>query len=212
MQVPLRNIQGQTVGEVELRDDIFGLTIDQVKNAVMHQAFLRQMANARLGTADTKTRGEVAGGGKKIWKQKGTGHARQGSTRAPHWRHGGIVFGPHPRSYEQKMPRKMRRLALRSALSAKAAEGQIVVLDELKLESPRTKEMTAILDNLQLVTSVLILLPEGNAAVEQSARNIPAVKTLRAHYLNVRDLLGYDYVIMPKGALAVVESFLSQPQ
>ena len=110
------------------------------------------------------------------------------------------------------MPRKMRRLALRSALSAKAAEGQIVVLDELKLESPRTKEMTAILDNLQLVTSVLILLPEGNAAVEQSARNIPAVKTLRAHYLNVRDLLGYDYVIMPKGALAVVESFLSQPQ
>jgi len=212
MQVPLRNVQGQTVGEVELRDDVFGLTIDDAKTAVMHQAFLRQMANARLGTADTKTRAEVAGGGKKIWKQKGTGHARQGSIRAPHWRHGGIVFGPHPRSYEQKMPRKMRRLALRAALSAKATEGQIVVLDELTLDSPRTKEMTAILDNLQLVTSVLILLPEGNVAVEQSARNIPAVKTLRAHYLNVRDLLGYDYIVMPKGALTVVESFLSQPQ
>jgi len=212
MQVPLRNIQGQTVGEVELRDDVFGLIVDRAKLSVMHQAYLRQMANARQGNADTKTRGEVAGGGKKIWKQKGTGHARQGSIRAPHWRHGGVVFGPHPRSYEQKMPRKMRRLALRSALSAKAAEGQIVVLDELALDTPRTKEMVTILDNLQLMTSVLIVLPEGNAAVEQSVRNIPAVKTLRAHYLNVRDLLGYDYVVMPQGALAVVESFLSQPQ
>lgn len=212
MQVPLRNMQGQTVGEIELNDDVFGLMIDEAKIALMHQAYLRQMANARLGTADTKTRGEVSGGGKKIWKQKGTGRARQGSIRAPHWRHGGIVFGPHPRSYEQKMPRKMRRQALRSALSVKASEGQIVVLDELTLAGPKTKEMMGILDNLQVTPSVLILLPARDEAVEKSASNLPAVKTLRAHYLNVRDLLMYDYVLMPKAALTVVESFLGQPR
>jgi large subunit ribosomal protein L4 len=205
-------MQGQTVGEIELSDDVFGLTIDETNTAVMHQAYLRQMANGRLGTADTKRRGEVSGGGKKIWKQKGTGHARQGSIRAPHWRHGGVVFGPHPRSYEQKMPRKMRRLALRSALSAKAAEGQIVVLDELSLDAPKTKEMASILGNLQVASSVLILLPTRNEAIEKSANNLPAVKTLHAHYLNVRDLLGYDTIVMPKSALEVVESFLGQAQ
>lgn len=210
MQVPLRNMQGEIVGEVELRDDIFGVPLTPATKAVMHQALLRQLANARLGTHDTKTRGEVSGGGRKIWRQKGTGRARQGSIRAPHWRHGGVVFGPHPRSYEQKMPRKMRRLALRAALSAKAADQQIVVLDELALEAPKTKQMLQVLGALKLDSSVLILLPAKDAAVELSARNLPQVKTLLANYLNVRDLLGYDYVLMPKGSLEVIESILGQ--
>jgi len=210
MQVPLRNMQGEIVGEVELRDDIFGVPLTPATKAVMHQALLRQLANARLGTHDTKTRGEVSGGGRKIWRQKGTGRARQGSIRAPHWRHGGVVFGPHPRSYAQKMPRKMRRLALRAALSAKAADQQIVVLDELALEAPKTKQMLQVLGALKLDSSVLILLPAKDAAVEMSARNLPRVKTLLANYLNVRDLLGYDYVLMPKGSLAVIESILGQ--
>lgn len=210
MQVPLRNMQGEIVGEIELRDDIFGVPLTPATKAVMHQALLRQLANARLGTHDTKTRGEVSGGGRKIWRQKGTGRARQGSIRAPHWRHGGVVFGPHPRSYEQKMPRKMRRLALRAALSAKAADQQIVVLDELALEAPKTKQMLQVLGALKLDSSVLILLPAKDAAVEMSARNLPRVKTLLANYLNVRDLLGYDYVLMPKGSLEVIESILGQ--
>jgi large subunit ribosomal protein L4 len=203
-------MQGEIVGEVELRDDIFGVPLTPATKAVMHQALLRQLANARLGTHDTKTRGEVSGGGRKIWRQKGTGRARQGSIRAPHWRHGGVVFGPHPRSYAQKMPRKMRRLALRAALSAKAADQQIVVLDELALEAPKTKQMLQVLGALKLDSSVLILLPAKDAAVEMSARNLPRVKTLLANYLNVRDLLGYDYVLMPKGSLEVIESILGQ--
>lgn len=210
MQVPLRNMQGEIVGEVELRDDIFGVPLTPAAKAVMHQALLRQLANARLGTHDTKTRGEVSGGGRKIWRQKGTGRARQGSIRAPHWRHGGVVFGPHPRSYAQKMPRKMRRLALRAALSAKAADQQIVVLDELALDAPKTKQMLQMLGALKLDSSVLILLPAKDAAVEMSARNLPQVKTLLANYLNVRDILGYDYLLMPKGSLEVIESILGQ--
>lgn len=210
MQVPLRNIRGEIVGEVELRDDIFGAPLTPAAKAVMHQALLRQLANARLGTHDTKTRGEVAGGGRKIWRQKGTGRARQGSIRAPHWRHGGVVFGPHPRSYAQKMPRKMRRLALRVALSAKAAEQQIVVLDELVMEAPKTRQMLQVLEALNLDSSVLILLPAKDTAVEMSARNLSRVKTLLANYLNVRDILGYDYLLLPKGSLEVIESILGQ--
>ncbi|MGQ9518127.1 MAG: 50S ribosomal protein L4 [Anaerolineae bacterium] len=210
MQVPLRNIRGEIVGEVELRDDIFGAPLTPAAKAVMHQALLRQLANARLGTHDTKTRGEVAGGGRKIWRQKGTGRARQGSIRAPHWRHGGVVFGPHPRSHAQKMPRKMRRLALRAALSAKAAEQQIVVLDELVMEAPKTRQMLQVLEALNLDSSVLILLPAKDTAVEMSARNLSRVKTLLANYLNVRDILGYDYLLLPKGSLEVIESILGQ--
>jgi len=208
MQVPLRNMNGQTIGEVELRDEVFGLAIDDTKKAVMHQALVRQLANARLGTHNTRTRGEVSGSTRKVWRQKGTGRARQGSIRAPHWRHGGVAFGPHPRSYAKKMPRKMRRQALRSALSSKAAEGQIVVLDELDMVAPKSKEMIAILDALQLDSSVLILLPQKNEAIEKSVGNIPDVTTLHANYLNIRDILGYDYLLLPKGALEMVESFL----
>jgi large subunit ribosomal protein L4 len=196
---------GETVNEIELRDDIFGL---EPHEPVMHQAVLRQLANARLGTADTKTRGEVSGGGRKPWRQKHTGRARQGSIRAPHWRHGGIVFGPHPRSYAMRMPRKMRRLALKSALSVKASEGNLVLVDDLAITAPKTQDMLSVLDNLQVESSALILLPERNENVERSARNIPDVKTLRANCLNVVDILNYDTLIVPVKSLAVIEQIL----
>ncbi len=207
MQVPVKDMAGQVVGEVELRDDVFAVPINE---AVMHQALVRQHANARLGTADTKTRSEVSGGGRKPWRQKGTGRARQGSTRAPHWKGGGVVFGPHPRSYAQKMPRKMRRLALRSALSSKAAAEQVVILQDLQMDAPKTKEMLAMLGNLDVSGTALILLPEERWAVEQSAGNLPGVKTLRTDSLNVADLLGFDYLIMPVAALEVVHRHLGQ--
>ncbi len=205
MRVPVHNMAGEIVGETELREDIFAVPLNQ---AVMHQALVRQLANAHLGTHKTKTRGEVSGGGRKPWRQKGTGRARHGSIREPQWRGGGTVFGPRPRSYRQRMPRKMRRLALRSALSAKAGDNQIIVLNALEMSAPKTKDMIAILDDLKVYSSALILLPERNDNVERSANNIPDVKTLRAEYLNVRDLLFYDYLIMPLGTLEVIESFL----
>lgn len=207
MRLPVHDMTGQKVGEADLPEEIFGI---EPNVPVMHQALVRQLANAHLGTHDTKTRGEVSGGGRKPWRQKGTGRARQGSTRAPHWRKGGTVFGPTPRSYRQRMPKKMRRLALRSALSVKAAEARIVLVDRLEMGAPRTKDMEAVLANLSLDDSVLVLLPEGNGAVERSARNLPQVKTLRAQYLNVRDLLEYRYLLMPLGALDVLRGFLGQ--
>jgi large subunit ribosomal protein L4 len=196
---------GEIIGEVELREDIFGVPINV---PVMHQALVRQRANARLGTHKTKTRGEVRGGGRKPWRQKGTGRARHGSIREPQWRGGGVAHGPRPRSYRQKMPRKMRRLAYKSALSVKAKENQIIVLDDLQMPAPKTREMISILEALDVDSSALILLPERNFNVEKSAHNLPDVKTLRAQYLNIRDLLGYDYLLMPLGALEVIESIL----
>jgi large subunit ribosomal protein L4 len=175
----------------------------------MHQALIRQLANARLGTAKTKTRGEVNGSTKKMWKQKGTGRARQGSRKAPHWRKGGTVFGPQPRSYAQAMPIKMRRAALRSALSVKASAQQIVVLDRLEMDAPKTRQLSTMLDALAVPTSALVVLPEKNENVEKSVRNLPDVKYLRAQYLNIRDLLGYETVVMPKRALEVIEGILS---
>jgi len=207
MQLPVYNIQGEQIREAELRDDIFAAPVNQ---ALMHQALVRQLANARLGTHKTKTRGEVSGGGRKPWRQKGTGRARQGSTRAPHWRGGAIIFGPRPRSYEQKMPRKMRRAALRSALSVKAASSQVVLLDALELAEPRSKEMLNILQNLKVDSSALILLPHHDEVILRSVRNLPGVRTLVANYLNVRDLLQYDYILMPLASLAVIERFLGQ--
>lgn len=205
MQVPVYNIQGEQVSEVELRDDIFAAPINE---AIMHQALIRQLANARQGTHKAKTRGEVRGGGRKPWRQKGTGRARQGTIRAPHWRGGGVVFGPTPRSYEQKMPRKMRRQALRSALSAKASEAQLRVLDALQMDAPRTKEMISILKGLGMDSSVLILLPQSDDVILRSVRNLPKVRTLVAQYLNVRDLLKYDYILMPLASLEVIEGIL----
>jgi large subunit ribosomal protein L4 len=194
---------GETVGEVDLRDDIFGI---EPNEAVMHQALVRQLANARLGTHKVKTRSEVSGGGRKPWRQKGTGRARQGSIRAPHWKGGGRVGGPVPRSYSQKLNRKMRRLAICSALSVKASDRQLLVMDQLEMAQPKTKEMAALLNRLKVDSSALILLPEADTNVELSARNLPQVKTLRANCLNVRDLLKYDRLIAPLAAIEVINA------
>jgi large subunit ribosomal protein L4 len=202
MKITVRNIQGDTAGELELRDDIFGIEPNEV---VMHQAVKRQLANMRQGTADTKTRAEVAGGTHKVYKQKGTGHARQGDNRAPHWRHGGIVGGPTPRSYEQSMPKKMRRLALKSALSVKAKANQLIVLDDLRFDAPKTKNMLGLLTGLNLGDRALVLLTGDEEHVVTSCRNLPSVKTLDARYLNVPDLLNHDAVIASRAAIALIE-------
>jgi large subunit ribosomal protein L4 len=205
MLVPMRNMAGETVGEVELRDSIF---MAPVSKPLMHQAFERQLANARRGTHHTLTRGEVRGSTRKIYRQKGTGRARHGSMKVNLWPGGGVAHGPKPRSYEKKMPRRMRRAAYRSALTVKAQDEQVVVLDTLALSAPKTREMRAMIDRLGLGGSVLIMLPDKNENVELSARNLPNVKTLRANYLNIRDLLGYDYLVLPQESLAVIEQIL----
>jgi large subunit ribosomal protein L4 len=205
MKVNVKNTSGADVEELELRDDIFGI---KPNVAVMHQALVRQLANKRLGTHKAKTRGEVAGTTAKWYRQKGTGRARHGDRKAPLFVGGGQAHKPVPRDYTQKMPRKMRRLALRSALSAKTAADELIILDKLTLDEPKTAEVVQLLNNLQISGSAVILLPERNENVEKGARNLENVKTLRAGYLNVRDLLGHNYVIMPKDALSVIESFL----
>jgi len=205
MKIDVKNVDGQKVEELELRDEIFGI---EPNKAVMHQALVRQLANARQGTHSTKTRGEVKGTTAKWYRQKGTGRARHGDRKAPIFVGGGQAHKPKPRDYTQKMPRKMRRLALRSALSAKAAAQEIVVIDELTLDEIKTAQMTNILTNLEVKGSAVILLAEGNENVEKSAQNLANVKTLRATYLNVRDLLGHNYIIMPKNAVSVIEGFL----
>jgi large subunit ribosomal protein L4 len=210
MKVNVVNMQGQKVQSVDLPAEIFEA---EVNMDLMHQAYTRQMANARLGTHDTKTRSEVSGGGHKPWRQKGTGRARQGSTRAPQWKGGGKVHTPHPHSYTMAMPKKMRRAALRSALSVKASESALVFLDQLVLSEAKSKAMTDSLTALVGDASVLILIPEKNPATEiiiRSARNIPDAKTLNARYLNIRDLLSFDKVIMPLGALDVIKGYLGQ--
>ena len=205
MKVDVLNMQGKKVDTAELPPAIFEAP---VKKDLMHQALVRQLANARLGTHKTKSRGEVSGGGRKPWRQKGTGRARHGSRRSPIWVGGGKAHTPRPRKYTRHMPRKMRRAALRSALSVKAAQKEVVVLDELKMERPKTKEMVAILERLVGQASALILLAESNETIEKSVRNLPDAKTLRANYLNVRDLLGYERLIMPLGALDIIQSYL----
>jgi len=207
MLAPVKNMAGENVGEIELNDEIFAA---QINSTLMHQALVRQLANARQGTHSTKSRGFVRGGGRKPWKQKGTGRARQGSTNAPNFVGGGTVFGPTPRSYVLRMPKKMRRSALRSALSAKAGADQIVILDELAMDAPKTKAMIQVLDALNLAGgSVLLVLPEKDMAVQRSANNLPKVKTLLSSYLNIRDLLGHDMVVLPKQAVEQIEIWLS---
>lgn len=208
MEVDVFNTKGKKTSTVDLPDAIFNAP---VKVDLMHQAYIRQMANARLGTHDTKTRGEVAGGGKKPWRQKGTGRARQGSTRAAQWVGGGRIHTPHPRDYAKDMPRKMRRAALRSALSVKAADAQLVMVEDLKLEDTKTQAMIKVLQTLVGQTRALILIPGQNEefdAVILSARNIADTKLLNASYLNVRDLLNYEKVIIPLQALDVIKSYL----
>lgn len=205
MVIPVYDRSGKKTGEVELRSDIFESPINV---PLMHQAFERQRANARVGTHKTQSRGEVNRTTRKWYRQKGTGRARHGSRNANLFVGGAVAHGPRPRDYTKKMPRKMRRAALRSALSAKAAERQVVVLNELVVETPRTKAMVTVLENVGLDGSVLLLLPKGNEVVEKSARNLPRVKVLGVDYLNIRDLLSYDDVLMPLDALRVIERML----
>jgi large subunit ribosomal protein L4 len=210
MKADVFNMKGEKVKTVELPAEIFEAPVNV---DLMHQAYAQQMANARLGTHKTKTRSEVSGGGKKPWKQKGTGRARQGSTRAPQWVHGGKIHTPRPRKYTQHMPLKMRRAALRSALSAKASESGIILVDELTLEEPRTRLMAQSLNALVGEASALILYVEKDAnydIIVRSTRNIPDAKLLMAGYLNIRDLLGYDKIVMPLKALDVLKSYLVQ--
>jgi large subunit ribosomal protein L4 len=201
MKADVFNMEGKKIKQVELPAAIFEA---KVNIDLMHQAYIRQMANARLGTHKTKTRSEVSGGGQKPWKQKGTGRARQGSRRSVQWVGGGRVHTPRPRSYEQSMPKKMRQAALRSALSAKAAEAGVVLVDEIKLDEARTRVMADALNNLVGEASALVLLPEKNQDYESAMRstvNMPDAKVLLAGYLNIRDLLGYDKLILPLKAL-----------
>jgi large subunit ribosomal protein L4 len=207
MEAKLFNQSGDEVGAIELAEYIFGI---EPNVPVMHQAMVRQLANARLGTHNTRGRGEVAGSTRKLYRQKGTGRARQGSVRAPHRKGGGIAHGPHPRKYTQAMPRKMRRLAVRSALSAKHAADEIRFVDELSFEQPRTKDMLACLAALELGGKTLIVLDQKDDNVRRSAGNLPGVKTLLAHYLNVIDLLNYDNVLMSRAAVEVVAGYLGQ--
>jgi large subunit ribosomal protein L4 len=205
MKVDVLNMEGEKARTVDLPAGIFEAPI---KIDLMHQALMRQLANARLGTHKTKTRSEVSGGGRKPWRQKGTGRARHGSIRSPIWVGGGKVHTPQPRSYVQRMPRKMRRAALRSALSAKAAQQEIILLEELRMDAPKTRQLNAMLRAIAGEASVLLVLDGPNREVELSARNLPSVKTLRADYLNIRDLLQFERLVMPLGALEMIESHL----
>lgn len=208
MKVEVVNIEGKKVKSIELSAAIFEAPIN---SSLMHQAYVRQMSNARLGTHKTKTRSEVSGGGRKPWRQKGTGRARQGSIRSPHWVGGGGVHTPQPRDYSQKMPRKMRRAALRSALSVKASEKEIIILDEFTISEPKTKEMAKIMKTLVGDSSAVVVIPgkdENSEKMNQAANNLPDLKLLMAGYMNIRDLLGYDMVVIPIAALDILESYL----
>jgi large subunit ribosomal protein L4 len=208
MKVDLIDFKGKKVADVELPKDIFEAPINI---DLMHQAYVRQMANARLGTHETKERGDVSGGGKKPWRQKGTGRARQGSSRAAQWVGGGKIFTPHMRSYEQKMPLKMRRAALRSALSAKASEGEIVVIDDVSMDEPKSKQLAQAFEKWVGQNSALLVLPDKKKVnVFTSARNLTDVKVLLAHYLNIRDLFTYNRLVLEKSSIDVIKDYLGK--
>ncbi|MDI3339786.1 MAG: 50S ribosomal protein L4 [Sphaerobacter sp.] len=209
MQVPVYDVTGQETGQIELAESVFGI---EPNIPVMHQAYVRQMANARLGTHDTKTRGEVRGGGRKPWRQKGTGRARHGSIRSPLWRGGGVVFGPHPRKYTQRMPRKMRRLAIRSVLSAKMRADQIVVVDGLNEIEPRTKALLQVLAQLPKgdARSTLILVDEPRENIRRGAGNLEHVRVLPAQYVNMRDVLTHERLLLTREAVDVIHRLWAQ--
>ncbi len=202
-EVTLYDGSGNARGSVALSEAVFGITPNL---ALLHQAVVRQLADARRGTHDTKGRGEVSGSTRKMWRQKGTGRARQGSKRAPHWRHGGVVFGPHPRSYRQELPKKMRAGAIRSALAAKVAAGELVVVQELAFERPSTKAMLGLLNRIAPAGSRLLVLDAPQPAVRLSARNLPRVHTITTENINVYDLLRHERVVMSLGAVRVLEA------
>ena len=204
LTVAVKNLKGEQVSEIDLPEAIFGAP---VRIPLMHQALLRQLANAHLGTHDTQTRAEVSRTTKKVKKQKGTGGARQGSRKAPHWKGGGVAFGPHPHSYEQDMPRKMRRGAVRSALSQKLIDQQIILVDKFDMAAPKTKDFAAVMQALG-VSKGLVVLGGKNDAVTKSASNLDNVKALQAGYLNIRDIFKYDHLVMSLDALDVVKAWL----
>jgi len=206
MQLAVRNIAGEVIDNIDVDGSVFAVPLNK---AVVHQAMVRQLANARLGTAETKTRGEVSGSTRKLYKQKHTGRARRGSIKSPLLKGGGITFGPHPRSYRQRMPKKMRRLALRCLLSAKASSGEIVVVDQLKLDQPKTAEMARILKALGVTSSVLVVTQKPESNLVRSAQNLQGTRTLPADLLNVGDLLSYQFVVIGVDGLRVVESSLA---
>ena len=205
-KVSTYNITGAQTGEMELNDSVFGV---EVNEAVMRQAVLRQLANERLGTHATKTRGLVRGGGRKPWKQKGTGRARVGSTRSPLWVGGGTVFGPQPRSYEQKMPRKARRLAVKSALSDKVNTNELFVLDEIVLAAPKTKEVVKVVDNFKFSGEKVLFITDGDEVMACCARNLQGVKSVSTENMNIFDLLHYTKLFITKSAVAKIEEVLA---
>jgi len=202
VEVPVYSLTRDVIKHIEISDDVFGVPFNQ---SVVHQAMVRQRANARQGTASTKTRSEVSGTTRKLFRQKGTGYARGGSRRSPLRRGGGIAFGPKPRSYRQAMPKKMRQLALRCVLSAKVGDGELMVLEQLKLDEPKTKEMARILAALGVDSSALIATSEPEENVVKSARNLPGIKTIPASLLNVIDILSYKMLLMTEAAVRKVE-------
>ena len=199
--VSLYNMEGNEVGTIELSDAVFGV---EVKENLVHRAVVQYLANQRQGTQKAKTRSEVSGGGRKPWRQKGTGHARQGSTRAPQWKGGGVVFAPTPRDYSQKMNKKEKRLALKSALTSKVQENKFLVIDELKFGEIKTKEMKKVLDALK-VEKALVVIGDDSSNVRMSARNIPGVQTASVNTINVYDILKYNTVIATKSSVASIE-------
>ncbi|MEF3303365.1 50S ribosomal protein L4 [Paenibacillus sp. GYB003] len=205
-KVALFNVSGAQVGEVELAESVFGI---EPNKYVVHSAVVLQQASQRLGTHKTKGRSEVRGGGRKPWKQKGTGRARQGSIRSPQWKGGGVVFGPTPRSYGFKLPKKVRRLAIKSVLSSKVIDSEIIVLDQLSLAAPKTKEFAAILNNLKVERKALVVTGSYDDNVALSTRNIPGVKFVSAEGINVLDVLAHDKLIMTKDAVQKVEEVLA---
>ena len=200
--IKVLNMSGAEVGTVELSDGIFGIEPNQ---AVVHEVVKNHLANRRQGTQSALTRAEVSGGGKKPWRQKGTGHARQGSTRAPQWTHGGIVFAPKPRDYSYNVNKKIKRLALKSVLSAKAAEGKIIVVDSIAMDAPKTREFAAFLNAVKAEDKAYIVMPEVAANVVKSARNIPGIVTTTATILSFYDILNAKTLILDKAALATIE-------
>jgi len=201
-KVALYNITGSQIGDVELSDDIFGVKIN---THVMYEAVKNYLANQRQGTQSAKTRGEVRGGGRKPWRQKGTGRARQGSIRSPQWIGGGVVFAPKPRDYSYKLPKKIKRLALKSALSSKVQDQEIIVVDSLVLDKPKTKDMIKILSNLKAGRKTLVVMPERDENVILSSRNIPGVKTAYVNTISVYDILNCDSFLITKDAVNKVE-------
>lgn len=204
--VALYNIKGEQIGNMELADTVFGI---EPNEAVVHEAVVMQLASLRRGTQSAKTRGEVSGGGRKPWRQKGTGRARAGTSRSPLWRKGGVIFAPKPRAYGYHIPRKKARLAVKSVLSAKVRDGEIIVLDQLGFEEPKTKQMLEVLNTFKVEQKLLLVTAEYDENVEKSSRNIPGVKPLEVEGINVYDLVNYDQLMITKDAVARLEEVLS---